>query len=232
MTFSGQYPKIKSGHHPNWFKYGLDPKCNMQQNVLLDILPKVDIIKTCVNMDLIQNAKFTNWLWVKYFAGHSPKSGQHPKWFKNGFDPRCNIYKCTCSKILCWTFSKKVDIIQTGLNRDLDNPHWVQMHLRKSHGLLLGLLCLLLGQSSSFSAILFQMLPRLTPWHSGLGWKVSDSKQKKFFWDKWSRTFLHIPRNQPRPYLVVFWTHVLRNSGTVWRGRKKIPLLGHFWLNL
>ena len=26
MTFSGQYPKIKSGYHPNWFKYGLDPK--------------------------------------------------------------------------------------------------------------------------------------------------------------------------------------------------------------
>ena len=123
----------KNGHHPNLCKHGLDPKCNIHK-----------------------------WLGVKFFAGHSPKSGQHPKWFKNGFDPRCNIYKCTCSKMLCWTFSKKVDIIQTGLNRDLDNPHWVQMHLGKSHGLLLQ--CLLLGQSSSFSAILFQMLPRLTPW--------------------------------------------------------------------
>ena len=68
--------------------------------------------------------------------------------------------------------------------------------------------------------------------HSGFGWKLSDSKPKKYFWDKWPRTFLHIPRNQPRPYLVIFWTYVLRSLGAVWSVRWKWPLMGHFCLNL
>jgi len=68
--------------------------------------------------------------------------------------------------------------------------------------------------------------------HSGLGWKNSDSRPGNNFWDKWSRTFLPIHRNQPRPYLVIFWTHVLVSSGGVWRGMRKWSIFGQFCLNL
>ena len=68
--------------------------------------------------------------------------------------------------------------------------------------------------------------------HSGFGWKVSDSRPGNNFWDKWSRTFLPIHRNQPRPYLVIFWTHVLVSSGGVWRGMRKWSIFGRFCLNL
>ena len=68
--------------------------------------------------------------------------------------------------------------------------------------------------------------------HSGFGWKLSDMRPENIFWVKWFRTFLHIHRDQPRPYLVIFWSHMLRSSGVVWRGRKKWPLLGHFCKNL